>query len=324
MHNELFQLGFPASELDDILQQLKERQMMAENAKEQLLRDYLIELGIIIPSTRNRWRLAESDRLEILLTQVQQQIQQQVIGRKENHPAIPRRLQSIHHKSASAWRGNSKAGLGLPLIKGQTVTHDDVLRLRSQGTEMQLTFACNNRENVLFADDESQWRSECCLPERMLLNLLSVDILSARLIMTVENLGAYVDMPLVDGLILIFAPGLNYLPCCRWISQYGQGIPWVHFPDLDPNGLSIARRISHSLTRPCRIWLPDFWPSAHQVNNMMGVGKHAWDTAPDCPQLTQLKQEQRWIEQEVLVVDYRFNAAIQRLIGNPMAETVTI
>lgn len=324
MHNELFQLGFPASELDAILQQLKERQMMSENAKEKSLRNYLAELGIIIPSTRNRWRLVESERLAILLAQVQQQIQQQSIGRKENRPAIPRRLQRIHHKSASAWRGNSKAGLGLPLVKGQIVTHDDVLRLRSQGTEMRLTFTCNNKENVLFADDESLWRSECCLPERMLLDLLSVDISSARLIMTVENLGAYVDMPLVDGLLLIFAPGLNYLPACRWISQYGQDIPWVHFPDLDPNGLTIARQLSQLLARPCQIWLPDFWQSAHQVNDMMGAGKHAWDAAPDCPQLRQLKQEQRWIEQEVLVVDYRFNAAIQRLVGNPMAETVII
>ncbi|EIC1283970.1 hypothetical protein K9222_004231, partial [Salmonella enterica subsp. enterica serovar Java] len=234
------------------------------------------------------------------------------------------RMQRIHHKSASAWRGNSKAGLSQPLVKGQTVTYDDILRLRSQGTELRLTFTCNNGENVLFADDESRWRSECCLPERMLLDLLSVDMTSAQLIITVENLGAYVDMPLVDGLILIFAPGLNYLPACRWISQYGQDIPWVHFPDLDPNGLTIARQLSHSLTRPCRIWLPDFWPSAHQVNDMIGAGKHAWDTAPDCPQLTQLRQEQRWIEQEVLVVDYRCIAAIQKLMGNPMEETVTI
>ena len=37
MHNELFQLGFPVSELGDILQQLKERQMMFENAKEESL-----------------------------------------------------------------------------------------------------------------------------------------------------------------------------------------------------------------------------------------------------------------------------------------------
>ncbi|EPY6165901.1 DUF2220 family protein [Salmonella enterica] len=250
MHKELFQLGFPVSELGDILQQLKERQMMFENDKEKLLRNYLAELGIIIPFTRNRWRLVESERLDILLAQVQQQIQQQIIGRKEHRPAIPRRMQRIHHKSASAWRGNSKAGLSQPLVKGQTVTYDDILRLRSQGTELRLTFTCNNGENVLFADDESRWRSECCLPERMLLDLLSVDMTSAQLIMTVENLGAYVDMPLVDGLILIFAPGLNYLPACRWISQYGQDIPWVHFPDLDPNGLTIARQLSHSLTRP--------------------------------------------------------------------------
>lgn len=324
MHNELFQLGFPISELGDILQQLKERQMMSENAKERSLRNYLVELGIIVPYTRNRWRLVESERLEILLAQVQQQIEQQIIGRKRHRPAIPRRMQRIHHKSASAWRGNSKAGLSQPLVKGQTVTYDDVLRLRSQGTDLRLTFTSNNRENVLFADDESRWRSECCLPERMLLDLLSVDMSSAQLIMTVENLGAYVDMPLVDGLILIFAPGLNYLPACRWISQYGQDIPWVHFPDLDPNGLTIARQLSHSLARACRIWLPDFWPSAHQVNDMIGAGKHAWDTAPDCLQLRQLKQEQRWIEQEVLVVDYRFIAAIQRLVNHSGDEIVLI
>ncbi|SEQ65530.1 hypothetical protein SAMN05216522_10556 [Rosenbergiella nectarea] len=324
MHQELFQLGFPVSELGDILQQLKERQMMFENAKEKSLRNYLAELGIIIPSTRNRWRLVESERLEILLAQVQQQIQQQTIGRKELRPAIPRRMQRIHHKSASAWRGNSKAGLSQPLVKGQTVTYDDVLRLRSQGTDLRLTFTCNNRGNVLFADDESRWRSECCLPERMLLDLFSVDMFSVKLVMTVENLGAYVDMPLFDGLILIFAPGLNYLLACQWISQYGQDIPWVHFADLDPNGLIIARQLSLSLARPCRIWLPDFWPLAHQVNNIIGAGKNSWDTAPDCPQLRQLNQEQRWIEQEVLVVDYHCNAAIQKLIGNPMEETITI
>ena len=57
---------------------------------------------------------------------------------------------------------------------------------------------------------------------------------------------------------------------------------------------------------------------------MIGAGKYAWNTAPDCPQLTQLMQEQRWIEQEVLVVDYRFNAAMHRLVNHSGDEIVLI
>ncbi|HFP3635318.1 TPA: hypothetical protein ACHGCJ_000123 [Escherichia coli] len=57
---------------------------------------------------------------------------------------------------------------------------------------------------------------------------------------------------------------------------------------------------------------------------MTGTGKYAWDTAPDCPQLRQLKQEQRWIEQEVLVVDYRFNAAMQWLVNHAADEIALI
>lgn len=324
MHNGLFQLGISANELRDILQHLKVHQTMSERNKEHSLRNYLNELGIIVPSTRERWQLVDTRRLDILLVQLDQQIQKQVIGKKENSSAIIRRMQRIHHKSASAWRGSSKAGQGEPLAKGQIVTHDDILRIRSQGTGIRLTFSRNSQQNHLYPDTESEWRSECILPERMLLDLDSVDIASARLIMTVENLGAFVDMPLVDRLVVILTPGQNYQTVCQWISRYCQSVPWVHFPDIDPNGLRMAQQIARKLERPCHIWLPDFWSNAHRVSDMVGMGKYLWEMAPDCPQLAQLRRELRWIEQEVLVLDYRCIAAIQRLVNHPDDEITVI
>ncbi|EYU15486.1 Wadjet anti-phage system protein JetD domain-containing protein [Photorhabdus bodei] len=318
----LFQSGLPARQLGYILQRLKKQRVMPERNKETLLRNYLSELGVILPSGNHQWQLVDASRLELLLNIVQQQLQQQVTGSK--NPAILRRLEHVHHKSASAWRGNSKSGQEQPLSKGQIITHDEVLRIRSQGTGMELIFIQNGRENYLYPDEDSILRSECCLPERLLLNVKSVNLSSVRLIMTVENLGAYVDMPLVDGLILVFSPGQNFSQACKWIRRFGQNITWIHFPDLDPNGLKIAQQIAQALSRPCHIWLPQFWPTAHQVNDLVGASKLEWIQAPDCPQLAALVQEQRWIEQETLVLDYRFCAAIQRLVEYPELETTKL
>ncbi|MFO6492258.1 DUF2220 family protein [Hafnia alvei] len=320
MSEGLFQLGISVHQLNHSLQRLRDQRMMPERVKDRLLQLYLTELGIIHPSGQNYWRLVDVARLETLLDLVQQQLQQQVIGRS----AILRRLEQVHHKSASAWRGNSKAGQGQALREGQSITHDDVLRVRSQKSGMVLNFIQDGQERSLSSDDDSALRSECCLPERLLLTLSSVTASTAKLIMTVENLGAYVDMPLVDGLILVFAPGQNYISACQWINRCGQNIPWVHFPDIDPNGLRMSQQIALVLDRPCHIWLPDFWHTAHQVNDLMGADKYGWIDAPDCAPLTGLREEQRWIEQEVLVLDYRISAALNKLIDCPDDEITEI
>ncbi|HDY7744137.1 TPA: hypothetical protein RQK21_003230 [Vibrio vulnificus] len=310
MSSDLLQkLGLPRTQVVEVLTRLATNKKVIERQKDGPLLAHLKSLRIAHCAGR-LWHLDNPERL----AQLRQQI-----GLEEGHVtkargAIVRNTELVHHKCAAAWRGDSKSGRSEPLLPTQAVTSDEVIRVRSSKTGLTVTYPSWQQS----VDDETEARSECTIPERLWREKHRLSFADIKLIMTVENLGAFVDLPLVEGLVLLYVPGLN-LTHTELLASLPATVPWVAFPDYDPNGLSIVQTMANKLGRPARIWLPGYWQdqAAQRSREMIGTSKRGWLDAPSLS-LPGLSDVQRWLEQEVLVLDHRCDAALNDLVSDEL------
>ncbi len=194
---------------------------------------------------------------------------------------------------------NAAAGLG-PKHAPQTessaiLTRDWIVRFRpNQGLRAQVG------EGELDLDQMALLLTECALPERLWLKFSAFTGTLPRLVMTCENLGAYVDLPLPRSAMAIFSPGadieaaaalLNALPHARWI----------HFGDIDPDGLQIAESLGRETGRAVEFYVPSF-----AEEYLPGRPTETpWKDIPDRPIFRELKRTQKRIFHEVFMLDNR-------------------
>lgn len=215
----------------------------------------------------------------------------------------------LHEKTFSAITGaHSKVGKALrraPAIGETVLTSDQVVRLRpSHG----LTIV--QGESAL---DAAAWASasggEVVLTQRALLAGTRLGGTRPRAIVTVENLGAYLDFAAPPGILLVHVPG--------WDSTLARllfdtvSAPLVHFGDLDPAGMRIATHLRE--TFPSLLWwVPSFAPEYFDAH----AHRCEWPEIPmDVPPpIRALASTGRWLEQEVLVLDRRGASDLENLI----------
>ncbi len=309
MKDDLLQrLGLPRAHVAEVLARLARNTKVIGRQKDAPILAHLESLQIIHCAGR-LWHLDNPERLEQLCNQ----IGYSELNAPQKRGAILRNTKFIHHKSAAAWRGDSKSGCSEPLLPGQKATGDEVMRVRSHHTGLAIAYQNGWLQSV---DDETMQRTECSIPERQWLTKEQLTFNNIHLVMTVENLGAFVDMPLVDGLVLLYVPGLN-IAHCALLEALPKQVPWVAFPDYDPNGLSIVRSMAQKLNRPGRVWLPDYWreQATQRSREMLGASKRSWRDAPALD-LPGLRDVDRWLEQETLVLDHRCDKALFKLVKN--------
>lgn len=309
MNSELLkQLGMSQERVAAVLEKLLTKERMIRRVKDEPLLLWLENLQII----RIEKKLVYLSNLERLKSFCESIDFNQ--GAVVSHQSILRNLTRIHHKSAAAWRGNSKSGQSEPLLMQQTITQDYLLRMRSANTGLTISYRNGLIQSV---DEETLQRTECMVSERLWLNKKSISFKQIKLVLTVENLGAFVDMPLVDGLLLIYAAGNNLPNSALVLQALPQDIPWAAFPDYDPNGLLIVKTIAEKTERPANIWLPDYWQDQAQQRSreMLGKNKRPWQAAPAIS-LPGLRDKNRWLEQENLVLDQRCEKALIELVEN--------
>jgi hypothetical protein len=284
------------------LHELKQEGLLPERQRQNKLTAYLEQLEIV-RHQKLKWILIAPKRLEKLIKSV----------RAPAHistTSVLRKMPLIHHKTAAAWRGDSKTNKSCPLIAGQVVTTDEVLRLRSFNTSFKLF---RDGKVVIDADEETRIRTEVLIPQRMMLDISQVSASEGTLLVTVENLGAFVDFPVFEGVLLIYSPGQDFSAVARLINKYFDEFNWVHFPDLDPNGIKIAEQMASALGRESAIWFPSFWEQARR-KSMIGSQKVKWSAIEIPSPLCRLARNEQWVEQEVLVADQRFEKAIDELL----------
>lgn len=134
-----------------------------------------------------------------------------------------------------------------------------------------------------------------------------------RAVLTVENLGAFQDAKVPEDVLTVYVPGWN-TRIARDALAGLEGVPIIHFGDLDPNGLAILRHLRR--WRPDVRWLvPSFW---EEYADERGLPKR-WPNMSfpsDTPDwVISLANAGIWLEQEVIVVDPRFSMAVEEMVG---------
>ena len=129
-----------------------------------------------------------------------------------------------------------------------------------------------------------------------------------RAALLVENLGAFCDLPALDGWLIVHVPGWDTATVALLLERLA-AVPVIQFGDLDPNGVRIVRHLR--ALRPDMHWfVPDFWWDLIDKHGQTRAWPDDLDVS-DCPVLVKVLAERGlWLEQEPLVVDPRLADAL--------------
>lgn len=196
---------------------------------------------------------------------------------------------------------NAAAGLGpkhVPqMASTATLTRDWIVRFRP-----------NHGLRALFGDQElnlyemASLLTECALPERLWLRFRAFAGTAPTTVITCENLGAYVDLPLPPGVMAVFSPGADVEAAAALLKALPD-TRWVHFGDIDPDGLEIAESLGRETGRAVQFYVPlfaeEYLPGRPTETPWRGI--------PDRPIFHELKRTQKRIFHEVFMLDSRLS-----------------
>lgn len=182
------------------------------------------------------------------------------------------------------------------------LTKDWVLRFRpNKGLE-----GVNDRGKINLAEIAAEW-TECVIPERAWVGFKAFSGVLPRAVITCENLGAYIDLPASESTLVIYSPGADTEAAVALLKMFPAAM-WMHFGDLDPEGIDIAKRIAGEAGRDMNLLIPffatDYLDAAKPVET-------AWGEIPGIPLLEALKENKKRIFQEVFMLDRRLLEALE-------------
>jgi hypothetical protein len=219
-----------------------------------------------------------------------------------------------HSKTLAACLGiHSKAKHSRRLkiaIKDTISTSDNLLRIRAnRGLRMVA-----GTVNVL-CDDLMGVLGEIAVPERAFLDGFALSGNLPKFIVSIENLGAFVDFPQVDpGLLIVHSPGNDTSLTLKFLELLSASVQYSHFGDLDPKGLEIAERLSRQAKQSMHLFVPDFWAEFIEPVNSKKIEWPKSCFGSGLPIIVQLRELKTWLEQEIVVLDSRFENACKKLI----------
>lgn len=149
---------------------------------------------------------------------------------------------------------------------------------------------------------------ELVLAERALLDGTTFCGVMPRGVLLVENAGPFLDLPVPDGWLVAHVPGWN-TRIARLLLDPLAGTPWVHFGDLDPNGVRIFRQLRQARV-DLRWFVPEFWGEYVDSHGLRRKWPEGLVGEGDPPLVRMLAERGLWMEQEVLVLDARVMGAL--------------
>jgi hypothetical protein len=231
------------------------------------------------------------------------------ILKRQKADHIARSVQQINRRTLSAWeRTHSKSSSKKvsERFRDVQVTVDEVARLRvSPGSKLLLT-----NGSSMDCDLPMATFGEVMIPERGWNHIGFIDVPNSRMVCTVENKGAFVDFPMIDSATLVLVPGDNTSSLRNVLSRLTPQ-PVVHFGDFDPKGLAIyealrGERLVIDHFVPNYIW--DFVPT-HALDCETPWPERDYSSFHRC--ISELVSAKRWLEQEALVLDERFEKEVR-------------
>ncbi|TCO82710.1 hypothetical protein EV699_104102 [Plasticicumulans lactativorans] len=187
---------------------------------------------------------------------------------------------------------------------------DGVLRLRcAPGLELCLG------GTPLGTGERTAREGEIVLAERALDAGLGWDAPGPAGLITVENLGAYVELPLPQRWAVLWVPGHDQALALRHLPALAGGRGWLHFGDLDGAGLAIGERLAAALGRAPAPFIPEWWGEYLEAGFGLTPAAAAapWPEAPSGerhPLLATLAERGLWLEQEAILLDRRLPASL--------------
>ena len=205
---------------------------------------------------------------------------------------------------------NAAAGLG-PKHKAKipancVLTKDWVLRFRPNLGLIGVRGA----EHVDLYGMAQQW-TECVIPERAWAAFGMITGRVPRIIVTCENLGAYIDFPTTDSVLVIYSPGADIEAAASLLRKLPSA-PWVHFGDLDQEGMDIGMRLAVETERTPRFFVPSF--ASEYLEDAARPVKTTWKGKMHMPLLSELQAREQRIFQEVFMLDARLARDVAAMI----------
>jgi len=222
-------------------------------------------------------------------------------------PSLPARLN--RRTAAALVAPHSKATLTerrIAALGDAEATHDGSARLRpTRG------LVARSSRGSIDLTAVAKVLGEVSLPERALRDGLALEG-PIRVAILVENLGAFCDLPALDGWLIAHVAGWDTATAVRLIQGL-RHVPIIHFGDLDPNGVRIFRHLR--AVRPDLRWfVPEFWGEFVDAKGLPGAWPEDLDLS-DTPELVQLLSSRAlWLEQEAIAVDPRTPTALEAML----------
>jgi hypothetical protein len=260
------------------------------NLKEQAVGDVVRRLTVLLPTWQADFELLEKEGKSPLNQ-----------ADLEALPALRRPVSRKDRINRRNWHAVSGAGPKRRQRRSSvdTLTTDWVLRLRPN---RGLKVVFGDKEVDIY-EDALRW-TECIIPERAWTKISGFAGSLPEAVVTCENLGAFIDLPEVPNVTIVYAPGkdigpatllLNLLPSSRW----------VHFGDLDPEGVNIALSISRRTNRPLIFFVPTFVQEYLELELGHRIKEQWKDPLPNLPILKSLQEKRMGIYQERFMLDER-------------------
>jgi hypothetical protein len=218
-------------------------------------------------------------------------------------PSLPERLN--RRTAAALVASHSKANLTdrrFAALGDAEATHDGSMRLRPPSGLVAVM-----AQGRIDLSAVASVLGEVSIPERALRRGLVLEG-AIRAALLVENLGAFCDLPALDGWLIVHVPGWDTATVALLLERLAD-VPVIQFGDLDPNGVRIVRHLR--ALRPDIHWfVPDFWWDLIDKHGQRRAWPDDLDVS-DCPELVkQLAERGLWLEQEPVVVDPRVAEAL--------------
>lgn len=234
-------------------------------------------------------------------------------------PAVPAKvnrktaasLVAPHSKSTLTARRLAALGGGGELVEVDT-THDGLVRMRPPAG----LFARTPRGGLDLAAVAAVL-GEVALTERSFQGLSFEG--EVRALLTIENLGAFVDLAAPPGWLVVFVAGWDSRTIGHLFERFAR-VPALHFGDFDPAGVRIYRHLRRLCPR-LGWFVPEFASALVEDRGLAAEWPEDLDLS-DTPELIRdLARQSLWLEQEPLAVDPRIpahlEAWLERELQNP-------
>lgn len=294
--------------------------------RNQALLDRFRHAHWIRPSVRrSEWELLPSarssalGRLEILLPTWQQdqallEHLKRSLFNASDVAALPmlRRAPEAATKLLNRRNWYAAAGLGpkhQPKLQANcTLTTDWILRFRPNIGLIAITSDASRVDLY-----ERRLAGEFPMPERYWMFIERLEGNMPRVVITCENKGAYVDLPVDSTTLVVFAPGAEITPAVRFLNKIPVTVPWFHFGDIDDRGIEIGKQLAEKLGRQYCAFVPEF---ASEYLEHSKPHKSSWNTRHEGEVVNHLASTKSRLFQEVFMTDIRLGGNLKNFIDS--------